>query len=389
MLDLLERALSLVDRVRLERRLVEMVDIYSPPRGEEGILAYLERWLEAHGLAYRRQAVEGGHYNLLVRLGKGEPAFCLMGHVDTIFLRHMDDHRAHQTADRIAGLGSADMKSGVAAMLEAFLVLKQAGYPDDGPGLLLAMLVDEEEGGTGSQTFVDAGPSPEMVMIGEPTDMRMAWQHYGYCELALHTNGERVHSAIPEYGHNAIWTMMDLVRELDQLDAPDGWEESARWMVFTLRELVGENADFTVPETCRAEVDFHLHPKVDVDAFCARVDRTLAAFEASHPKLGVRGEWKMRFAGFALSPEEPLMQLTERAFGSVGMSSSRDIFRSHSDANILVARGARCVIVGPGALGTAHTIHEYVDTAELFAAARFYVAALLHYAHAAVSSQKA
>ncbi len=386
MLDLLKRALSLVDRARLERRLVEMVDIYSPPGGEEDILAYLERLLETHGLVYRRQPVADGHHNLLVQLGKGEPAFCLMGHVDTIFLRHMDDHRSRQTDGRIAGLGSADMKSGVAAMLEAFITLKQAGYPDDGPGLLLAMLVDEEEGGTGSQTFVDAGTPPAMVIIGEPTDMRMAWQHYGYCELALQTAGERVHSAIPEYGHNAIWTMMDLVRDLDQLEAPDGWDEQTRWMVFTLRELVGENADFTVPETCRAEVDFHLHPKVDVNAFCARVDRKLAAFDASHPKLGVRGEWEMRFAGFALSAEEPLMQLTERAFESIGMAPSRDIFRSHSDANILVARGSRCVMVGPGALGTAHTVHEYVDTDELLSAARFYVAALLHYAHTSATS---
>ncbi|MCB9641444.1 MAG: M20 family peptidase, partial [Myxococcales bacterium] len=102
MLSLLEKALGLVDRARLEQRLVEMVDIYSPPGDEADILAYLERLLETHGLSFKRQSVEGGHHNLLVQLGSGKPEFCLMGHVDTIFLRHMDDHSARRTDGRIA-----------------------------------------------------------------------------------------------------------------------------------------------------------------------------------------------------------------------------------------------------------------------------------------------
>ena len=382
MVSLLQRALRAVDREALERRLVEMVDIYSPPREEKEILAYLERQLEQMGLSYTRQQVEGGHHNLLITIGSGEPQMCLMGHVDTIPRRHMKDHRARQSEGRIAGLGSADMKSGVAAMIEAFRVLKAAGYPKDAPALLLALLVDEEDQGTGSARFVEAGAIPRFVIIGEPTDLRLCWQHFGYCELRLRTRGERVHSAIPEKGHNAIMAMMDVIRMFDQLDAMPGFEDIPQWMVFNLRQMIGSNADFTVPESCDAVVDFHLHPTLDAEAFRAYLDQMLSRFAADVPKARLYWEWDMSFGGFVLQPEEPLMQLAESASRDIGLVPSREIFRSHSDANILVQHGARCLMMGPGALGTAHTVHEYVETDELLAAARFYTALLLQYAEA-------
>jgi len=61
----------------------------------------------------------------------------------------LDDYGFYQEDDVIYGLGTADMKAGCAAMMEAFTVLSQKSGA--APPVGLALVVGEEENGYGCQ----------------------------------------------------------------------------------------------------------------------------------------------------------------------------------------------------------------------------------------------
>ena len=103
---------------------------------------YLEEQLNGAGFAVERQEVEEDRYNLRVTMGRGEPQLYLVGHVDTVPAWDLEEFGAREEEGIIRGLGSADMKGGCAAMLEAWLALAEAipPRPERPPvGLLLVV----------------------------------------------------------------------------------------------------------------------------------------------------------------------------------------------------------------------------------------------------------
>lgn len=377
--------LSHIQSQRLEQLLLDMIDIYSPSLGEEALLSYLCERLDRHQLSYTRQPVEGV-YNLLITLGKGEPDLVLLGHVDTIPCYHMETHKASKEGDLVRGLGASDMKSGVAAMFEAFVALHEAGYPDDAPAIGLVLLVDEETTGLGSAHWIKEH-KPRMAVIGEPTKLRLCTSHYGYGELHMKAKGKRVHSAIPEKGRNAILTLMDMVQQIYQLSPPaiehdDSALDAEEWHYApNLRSLHGDNEDFTVPDQCEAYVDVHLSPGASLRDAMARIDAMIKAHNERSPESPVTHEWEMVFSGDRLERDATLSQVLMEAATLADLPVNWSTFRSHSDANILAQHKVQTVIVGPGALETAHTAQEVVSTKELLQAARFYASLLIAYAN--------
>ncbi|TNE49338.1 MAG: M20 family peptidase [Deltaproteobacteria bacterium] len=374
----LQQALASINHERLEQRLIDLVDIYSPSYAEGPILRYLEEECMERGMGYYKQPVDDSFYNLILTLGSGTPDFFILGHVDTIPQNHIQDHAARREEGIVRGLGAADMKSGVAAMVEALFALKDAGYPHDAPAIGVALLVDEEDGGTGIEQFVKRY-QPGMAIVGEPTGMALCNIHYSYMELILSTKGKRVHSALAERGQNAILDLMQVIQRLYGMKAPGNTGGPNR-CVFNLRDMHSGNRDFVVPPECNAWLDIHLHPDLSVPAFREAVEEILTQWQSETHKAHLTYEWRMSFSGFAIQDDEPIQTLLSQAAQSVQLEEQGSVFRSHSDANLLAEHGTRCVVIGPGELETAHTDEEYVKLSDLHKAAKLYVASFLSYA---------
>ena len=112
-----------IDPHRLRQLLLELMEIYSPSGKEEDAQLFIEEFCARHGLTAERQPVEDDRYNLRFTLGEEEPTLYLVGHVDTVGAWDLEEYGPREEGDIIRGLGSADMKGGCAAMLEAFLAL--------------------------------------------------------------------------------------------------------------------------------------------------------------------------------------------------------------------------------------------------------------------------
>jgi acetylornithine deacetylase len=362
-----------IDPQRLRRTLMEMVDIYSPSGKEEDVQLYLEERLAAAGIPVRRQVVDEERYNLVATMGAGEPPLYLVGHVDTVAAWDIEEYAAVEEWGVVRGLGSADMKGGCAAMVEAWLAL--ATLPEEErPSLGLLLVVGEEENGDGSLRFLEE-TCPAWVVIGEPTSLRPAFSHFGYMEMALVTRGRRIHSSLPELGHNAIESML---RVLLQLANSPLFAQGPSQLVYSIREMSSARAGFVVPDRCEALIDLHLPPTVDPGEmrreFEALFDRARKTIEG----LDLEAYFDFAAGGYQLDLDNRLMKVLEEICPRLNLPLEFEPFRSHSDGNLFHQAGSRPLILGPGSLETAHTAEEQTSLAEVEAAARLYAALALH-----------
>ncbi len=362
-----------VNADRLRRMLLDLLDIYSPSGKEEDIQLYLEEVLTRAGYAVERQEVEEERYNLCAIMGTGEPRLYLVGHVDTVHAWDLEAYGPVEENGLIRGLGSADMKGGCAAMVEAWLAIASTLPPAERPSVGLLLAVGEEENGDGSTTFLESR-RPPWVVIGEPTGLAACFAHYGYLEAGFVTSGRRSHSSLPELGHNAVESML---RVLLHLGKNPLFDRERSEIVYSIREMSSSRAGFVVPDRCEAWIDLHLPPDKD-PSFIRDVIQQIAS-TADHyiPGLDLRVDFDFAAAGYNLGTDNDLARVVQDIYPSLGLPLRLDAFRSHSDGNLFHAAGTKPLILGPGALETAHTPDEQVVFAEVTAAARIYAALCL------------
>jgi acetylornithine deacetylase len=368
----LERTWTAIDPQRLRRTLLEMVDIYSPSGKEEDIQLYLEERLSAAAIPVRRQEVEEERYNLVTTMGEGEPALYLVGHVDTVAAWDIEEYAAVEEWGVVRGLGSADMEGGCAAMVEAWLAL--ATLPEtERPSLGLLLVVGEEENGDGSLRFLEE-IRPEWVVIGEPTALRPAFSHFGYMELSLVTQGRRIHSSLPELGHNAIESMLQV---LLQLATSPLFTQGPAQLVYSIREMSSSRAGFVVPDRCETLIDLHLPPSVNSGEIRGQLEAVFDQARRSIKELDLEVGFDFEAGGYQLELENRLMEVLDEIYPRLNLPLECVPFRSHSDGNLFYQAGSKPLILGPGSLETAHTAEEQTSLAEVEAAARLYAALAL------------
>ena len=371
--DLLDQAWQAIDSDRLLRTLLEMIDIYSPSGKEEDIQLYIESRFAEAGIPISRQVVDDERYNLCATMGSAPPQLFLVGHVDTVPAWDLDEYGAVEEWGVVRGLGAADMKGGCAAMLEAWLAL--ASLPEQQqPSVGLLFVVGEEENGDGSEKFLE-GNQPAWVVIGEPTSLAPCLSHYGYLEVGLTTQGRRIHSALPELGHNAIESML---RFLLLLGRNPVFSSEEGQVIYSIREMSSSRAGFVVPDQCETFIDLHLSPRVTPESIKQVLEATREVALESIPDLTLEISYDFSSQGYDLLGEHLRV---EEVLGEVYQRLNLPLqflpFRSHSDGNLFHAAGCQPMILGPGSLETAHTADEQTTFAEVESAARIYAAMCL------------
>jgi acetylornithine deacetylase len=369
----LEKVWQAINTDRLRKTFLEMLDIYSPSGKEEDIQLYLEEILTREGFAVERQEVEEDRYNLRVTMGPGEPQLYLVGHIDTVPAWDLEEFGAKEEGDIIHGLGSADMKGGCAAMVEAWLALAHALPEEQRPSVGLLLVVGEEENGDGSARFLEQCHSPWAV-IGEPTGLSACFAHYGYLEAGFVTHGLKSHSSLPELGHNAVESML---RVLLHLGNNSLFNREQTEIVYSIREMRSSQQGFVVPDRCEAWIDLHLPPDREPAALERAIRQLVSGADHYIPGLDLSVAFEFASAGYNLGTDNFLARALQELYPRLGLPLKLDAFRSHSDGNLFFAAGCRPLILGPGALEVCHTPEEQVDFTEVLAAARIYAALCL------------
>lgn len=357
---------------RLKALFKDLVDIYSPSGKEEEILKYLEEYLTKYGLPYLKQKVDENRYNLVIMPEEEEEVdLCFVGHLDTVTAYDLDDYGFSEEEDTIFGLGASDMKSGCAAMIEAFISLfeKKGKLPSVG----LALVVGEEEQSDGAKTLIREYSFP-WAIVGEPTNLIPCLGHYGYLEVLLRTRGKRAHSSLPELGQNAIENMLKLL-----LRITGHISSGTRGIVYNIRQLSSFPGGFVVPDTCEAWLDLHIPPDSRIDILKAELEQLAEATGEDIPDLNAYIRFENTHSGYRIAQDRPLIRKLRESHQKMALAWEPQVFRSHSDGNVLWAGGVDPIILGPGRLETAHTPEESVVFNQVVQAAQLYYAFALSF----------
>ena len=188
--------------------------------GEAAVADRIAAALRGAGIDVEQTEVAPGRPNVVGVVEGRAPgrALILCGHTDTVGVESMAaPFDPVVRGGRLYGRGSQDMKSGVAAMVDAALRVARNGGLSRGR-LVVAAVSDEEHASAGAEVLVREY-SADGAVVTEPTDLRVATAHKGFEWVEIETRGRAAHGSRPEDGRDAILHMGRVLGRLEAVEA--------------------------------------------------------------------------------------------------------------------------------------------------------------------------
>jgi succinyl-diaminopimelate desuccinylase len=292
--------------------------------------------------------------NVVARTEWGKPRrIVLGGHLDTVPVNGNAEPRV--VGDVLHGLGSADMKGGLAVIL-ALAELASSGRADH--DLTFFWYEGEEVGDehNGLRHLFDVAPellAGDLAILLEPTG---GWVEAG-CQGTLHAratmHGSRAHSARPWMGRNAIHAMSDLLKRIADFEPEtvmvDGLEYREALQVVRIEGGVANNV---VPDECRLTVNRRFAPSRSVDDAVAEM-RALLGDADEVEIIGVS----------PAAPPNLNNPLVAEFLGTLDLGVRPKL--GWTDVARFAARGVAALNLGPGDPTFAHTAEEHVTRGDI------------------------
>lgn len=323
-----------------------LIDIPSVSFNEGPITDVIEA--ELAGLAHLETHRVGD--NLVARTNLGRPRrIALAGHTDTV--PAAGNERARIDGDTLWGLGAADMKSGVAVLLE---LARTVTAPAVDVSYVLYAREEVDSRHSGLKELAEARPDlleADVALLAEPTGGAIEAGCQGTLRVRVTMAGERAHTARAWMGRNAIHRLAGVLEALTGYEPRrpevDGCEYREGLQAVA---VTGGAAGNVVPDEASVTINHRFAP-----------DRTPAEAEAHvravlAPVLGPDDAVELVDAAPAARPGlgHPLLAaLAERRQVRAKLG--------WTDVAFFSARGVPASNFGPGDPLLAHTAGEHVD----------------------------
>jgi len=384
----IDRALSLLDGdevVQLTRNMVAIPSI-THREGRE-MTVFMAKWFDDLGIPVRYLEKSGGRAHLFAEYGAsgGPGRFLFNGHQDTKPVDGMTvDPFAGEIRDgRMYGRGACDMKGGLAAFMCAFKALVRAGIAPK-TGLTLYSDIEEEYSGEdGFLPLATAGMFDEYagLICGEPSELQVHIGNTGAIATAFECRGRRAHASIPEHGVNAIHGAARFITEFMKLPYLTLENPYFGRATLNFEKIDGGFDDATVPDHCTICLDSRLIPETPPETVYEQANALIARLMADGVEIHEvmpPSTWRPKQGANAaawIEPEHPLAQAVIEAVGrGTGKEAVIAALPGATFAGVLIRRGIPAIILGPGSIRQAHTEDEWVEVAQIPAAARIFTA---------------
>ena len=290
------------------------------------------------------------------------------------------------------------MKGPLASMMAAMTALKRAGIELEGD-LYFTGVADEEELGKGVKYLIRHGPHTDGAIVGEPGEMIIQLGHKGLEWIEVTIEGKKVHGGDSKNGINAIQMASRFVNRIYEDYVPV--LQSRRHPILgeptiNVGTIAGGDQPSTVPGECVLKLDRRCVPEESIAQVYEELDAIAQQLHEEDPRFRAvirdvfEGSNDMPHLPFATDPQDPLVQSVKAAMrlereARHGESLSEEtiplsVFPAWTDAGFMTSQtDMTCIILGPGQLGVAHSVHECVEIEQLQQAAFVYAMTAIGY----------
>ena len=363
--------------IEILEKLVGFPSVSGRPNGD--IVGYCRDYFEGLGVECSLSYEETGQQaNLYATIGPQiDGGVVLSGHTDVVPVEGQDWSNDPFTlvrdGERLYGRGSVDMKGFLACVMASVPAFQARDLKRP---IHIAFSFDEETGSFGMPYLLEDMAAktfrPAVIVVGEPTEMKIVSGHKGCFEMRTEITGFEVHSSNPTRGTNAIIYAMRLIAKIDELaqalaaNPYVGSPFDPPYATFNVGTIEGGVARNATAGWCTFRWEMRPMPGEDGAAAIAEIEdyamnMLLPQMKAEHPNGDIKVICEAPVPPLNDANAGPAVEFVREITGL----NSEEVVSFGTDGGFFSAKDYSTVIFGPGSIDRAHQPDEYVKVGEL------------------------
>ncbi len=326
---------------------------------------------------------------VVARIGNGPFKILMDGHIDCVGVGDpaswdYDPFEGKEENGEVWGRGAVDELPAIAAMAYGVRLLMDRGWPEGVTVYLSASVMEEDCDGHCMLHLIEKeGIKPDVVILGEPTDLDIYRGHRGRMEATITTRGRSAHGAHAHHGINALYKMAPIILDVEKLNenlAHDEFLGSGSIIVSHISvDTPSLNA---VPDRATITLDRRMTVGETVETVLAEL-RALPHLGDAEVELlhydetswtGAQATQEKYFPTWVLDEDHPLVRGAAEAAAAV-LDEPPAVSRWHFSTNGVATMGRLgipSIGFAPGLEELAHTTQEHVKIEDLVKATAVY-----------------
>jgi len=351
---------------------------------EEAVVKVAQRYWESKGQGSFSIDKYG---NFIAELKGASPGVTILfdAHVDTVpadaSVWSKDPWSGDIDEDKVYGRGASDMKGALAAMMAGALQFYTETGGQFSGKICIAGVVHEECFEGVSARLISKAVQPDLVVIGESSQLNLKIGQRGRAEIIVETFGVNAHSANPDTGQNAVYDMAKVIQLIQTITPPI--QPSLGKGILELTDI--KSAPYpgasVVPDYCRATYDRRLlkgetpesvlKPLQDaVDSLCKTNPEMKVKVSLSRGKemcyTGCEIVGERFFPAWYYHQEESFVQKALQGIRSAGIEPEITSYSFCTNGSHYAGEaGIPTIGFGPSRENLAHTVDEFIEISQL------------------------
>ena len=297
---------------------------------------------------------------LFARIGpKIDGGICLSAHTDVVPVDGQvwtrPPFKLTDEGDRVFGRGTTDMKGFLAS---ALALAERAGAAKLSAPLSLSISYDEEIGCVGIRQMMPELEKligkPRIVIVGEPTSMKVATGHKGKAAFKVTCHGQAGHSALAPQFVNAIHVASDFIYQIrglqDKLAAgPQDPAYNIPYSTVHIGKISGGRALNIVPDNVQLDMEFRHLVEVSADLIQHEIEDIAKHVSNAYPQVSpITIDSINAYPGLQIDPSDANVVWATKLAEAIG--STKVPFGT--EAGFFMNLGLTTVVTGPGNMAT-------------------------------------